>query len=98
MANPHINVTARCSVQACGKTKGQNNHWFVLLPGRYTHLEGIVKRPIVALFAWDEMLLQQESAMPVCGEECASKKISEFMNGTRQEPGWHTPPEPENFF
>lgn len=61
------NETYTCDV--CGRSKQETNQWFRLEFGS----------DLFVLMAWS-----QEAKIPelhLCGQECASKKLSEWMKG-----------------
>ena len=64
----------RCAGPNCGVLKGISDRWWVM----WTSF-GDRQIPMVHLAPWDEQLVVQEGALPVCGEGCAQKLQSQFM-------------------
>jgi hypothetical protein len=69
----------RCAGPNCGLVKGVNNRWWVMWTSY-----GERDAPIMHLAPWDETLIVQEGALPVCGEGCAQKLQSQFMGNLRE--------------
>ena len=70
--NPHIINTVACAV--CGKLRGPNNHWYVVIADEAV---GFLAR----LYPTDRILMTLE--MPVCGQQCAQKKLEGWLNQQR---------------
>ena len=82
MGNPDrliSNPFFRCAGPNCGLVKGVNNRWWVM----WTSF-GEYERPVMHLSPWNEELIVNEGAMPVCGEGCAQKLQSQFMGNLRE--------------
>jgi len=45
---------------------------------------GEYEAPVLHLSRWDETLIAEEGALPVCGEGCAQKLQSQFMGNLRE--------------
>ena len=64
--SPMRNETYTCDV--CGRSKQETNQWFRLEFGS----------DLFVLMAWSQ---EAKSRVHLCGQECASKKLSEWMKG-----------------
>lgn len=74
MSNPYIKTVVLCAGPQCSHQRGAVNHWFVVLMD--TH--GAI--PTFELTPWDQKMIDNSGdALPVCGEACAQKLLSEFM-------------------
>ncbi len=69
----------RCAGPNCGLVKGVNNRWWVMWSSF-----GEYEAPVLHLAPWDEALIAQEGALPVCGEGCAQRLQSQFMGNLRE--------------
>jgi len=65
----------RCAGPNCGVLKGASDRWWIV----WSSLDER-QVPIMHLAPWDEKLALQEGAMHVCGERCAQKLQSQFMD------------------
>lgn len=77
-ANPYIDLVVRCAGPGCNKTKGPSNHWYVMVPNvsMCPHSRG---GPL--LMPWDDDIVRSTPVvLPLCGESCASKMISQWMS------------------
>jgi hypothetical protein len=72
MAN---NAFYRCAGPNCGVLKGASDRWWVM----WTSIEDY-NAPVLYLSPWSEQLAQAEGALHVCGEFCAQKLQSHFMD------------------
>ena len=75
----------RCAGPNCGALKGSSNHWSMMWTAHPA-----AAAPVLSLAPWDEEIAVRESAIPVCGEQCAHKLQSQFMDNllsTRQRAG-----------
>ena len=75
----------RCAGPKCGVLKGNTNHWWMMWTA---YPSG--NAPVLSLAPWGEGIAVRESAIPVCGEQCAHKLQSQFMDNllnTRQRTG-----------
>jgi len=73
MPNPYmVPATVRCAAPGCKNVRGENNHWFVLLPE--------TDQKLFEMFRYAESLVRNfPRAMPLCGEACALKVMSEQL-------------------
>ncbi len=65
----------RCSGPNCGVLKGVSDRWWIMWSSFDDY-----ESPIMHLAPWDEKLAVQEGALHVCGEGCAQKLQSQFMD------------------
>ncbi len=65
----------RCAGPNCGVLKGQNNRWWLMWTSY-----GEWGAPTLFLAPWSDELAEREGTMPVCGERCAQKLQSQFMD------------------
>ena len=65
----------RCAGPNCGVMKGVSDRWWVMWSS-FDEQE----IPVMHLAPWDEDLAVQEGALHVCGEGCAQKLQSQFMD------------------
>lgn len=66
-------ITQQITCDVCGKVKGQVNHWWIA---------DIVMN--FQLFTWSDDGAKQNNHIHLCGQECAVKKMSEWMrNATK---------------
>ena len=61
----------------CGKQKGEANRWFRFAVKKVT-VNPPAREMVVAEWDVDDMLANH---MHLCGAECVSKKVSEFVGG-----------------
>jgi hypothetical protein len=54
--------------------KGSSDRWWIMWSSFGDH-----DLPLMHIAPWDEELILNEGAMPVCGEGCAQKLQSQFM-------------------
>lgn len=64
----------RCDV--CGVAKQESNHWF-LASQHGAH------GPTWSISTWTEVDARQDDVTHLCGQECAVKKLTEFMSGAK---------------
>lgn len=69
----------RCAGPNCGVLKGSSDRWWLMWTSfaDYNH-------PVLYLAPWDEDLAQKEGSLPVCGELCAQRLQSQFMDNVLQ--------------
>ncbi|MFY9903734.1 MAG: hypothetical protein WBX02_02830 [Terriglobales bacterium] len=65
----------RCAGPNCGVLKGGSDRWWVMWSSF-----GDYEIPVMHLAPWDEKLAVEQGAMHVCGEGCAQKLQSQFMD------------------
>ena len=65
----------RCAGPNCGVMKGASDRWWILWSSFDEH-----EIPVMHLAPWDEDLALQQGALHVCGEGCAQKLQSQFMD------------------
>ena len=65
----------RCAGPNCGVLKGNTNHWWMMWTARAN--DGT---SVLSLAPWEDEIAVRESALPVCGEQCAHKLQSQFMD------------------
>ena len=65
----------RCAGPNCGVLKGGSDRWWIMWSSFDDY-----DVPVMHLAPWDEKLAVQEGAMHVCGEGCAQKLQSQFMD------------------
>ncbi len=65
----------RCAGPNCGVIKGASDRWWVMWTSKEQY-----KAPVLFLAPWSEDLAQSEGALHVCGELCAQKLQSHFMD------------------
>jgi len=65
----------RCSGPNCGVLKGASDRWWVMWSSFDDY-----KVPVMHLAPWDEKLAALEGVLHVCGEGCAGKLQSQFMD------------------
>ncbi|HEX6503956.1 MAG TPA: hypothetical protein VF011_11945 [Terriglobales bacterium] len=65
----------RCAGPNCGVLKGASDRWWVM----WTSIEEY-KTPVLYLAPWNEELAQTQGALHICGELCAQKLQSHFMD------------------
>lgn len=73
MANPYITTTITCAAPNCGKTKGENNHWFL----------AFIKSDVsIQISVWDERVLRDyaDEVSPLCGDACVIKMVSMYLS------------------
>ena len=66
-------VVYRCAGPGCGRFKEAANKWWLLWGSRKGNVS------VMSVCAWDEEIALNEAVLPVCGEGCAQKLISQFM-------------------
>lgn len=78
MTSPFVKTAVQCSM--CNKTKQEANHWFLIFPNSYysTDLDQTVTGLLLTHF--DDKLLIVDGVMPVCGESCALKALSQSIS------------------
>ena len=69
----------RCAGPNCGVLKGSSDRWWLMWTSfaDYHH-------PVLYLAPWDEELALKEGSLPVCGELCAQRLQSQFMDNVLQ--------------
>jgi hypothetical protein len=72
-------VMIRCAGPNCGVLKAQSDRWWMMWTSHQPSGE-----PLLHLTTWDEQVAESEGAVPVCGELCAQKLQSQFMNNVLQ--------------
>jgi hypothetical protein len=72
-SNPYY----RCSGPNCGVLKGASDRWWIMWASIDASL------PILHVAPWNEDLAIREGALHVCGESCAQKLQSQFMENVR---------------
>jgi hypothetical protein len=65
----------RCAGPNCGVLKGASDRWWIMWSSFSDS-----QIPLMHLAPWDEELAVQEGALHVCGEGCAQKLQSQFMD------------------
>ncbi len=65
----------RCSGPNCGVLKGASDRWWAMWSSFDDY-----KVPVMHLAPWDEKLAALEGVLHVCGEGCAGKLQSQFMD------------------
>jgi hypothetical protein len=81
MTNPYLKTKVLCAGPLCQHEKGDQNHWFVVVPekndGPVIHVYNEV--PIYYVLPFNELALTNPKALPVCGEACLTKLQSELL-------------------
>jgi hypothetical protein len=72
-----VPATVRCACPGCNNVRKETNHWFLIIPS--THPEELYT---IAAFAI-ELLYQSDNLLPVCGEACLLKLLSELIKKAR---------------
>jgi hypothetical protein len=72
-SNPYY----RCSGPNCGVLKGSSDRWWIMWASMEDGL------PVLHVAPWNEQLAIKEGALHVCGEGCAQKLQSQFMENVR---------------
>jgi hypothetical protein len=72
MSNPHIQSTITCAAPNCGQLKRETNHWLIMIASP--------SRGNLTVFSWQPDILGRPDALPLCGESCASKMLSIWMD------------------
>ena len=70
-ANPFY----RCAGPNCGVIKGASDRWWIMWTSKEQY-----NAPVLFLAPWNEDLAHKEGALHVCGELCAQKLQSHFMD------------------
>ena len=65
----------RCAGPNCGILKSESNRWWLMWTSY-----GEWGAPTLFLAPWSDDLAHREGTMPVCGERCAQKLQSQFMD------------------
>lgn len=65
----------RCAGPNCGVLKGASDRWWVMWTSKEQY-----HTPVLFLAPWNEELAHSEGALHVCGELCAQKLQSHFMD------------------
>lgn len=65
----------RCAGPNCGLLKGSSDRWWLM----WTSAEDL-NHPALYLCPWDEELAQRPGTLHVCGELCAQRLQSQFMD------------------
>ena len=65
----------RCAGPNCGILKSESNRWWLMWTSY-----GEWGAPTLFLAPWSDDLAGREGTMPVCGERCAQKLQSQFMD------------------
>lgn len=65
----------RCAGPNCGVIKGVSDRWWVMWTSKEQY-----NAPVLFLAPWNEDLAHNEGALHVCGELCAQKLQSHFMD------------------
>jgi hypothetical protein len=65
----------RCAGPNCGVIKGASDRWWVMWTSKEQY-----NAPVLFLAPWSEELAHSEGALHVCGELCAQKLQSHFMD------------------
>lgn len=74
--NPHIRPMVICAAPNCGKVKQMTNHWLIMVSNpRYGNC---------TFFTWQPDILGRPDALPLCGESCASKMLSLWMDEAKR--------------
>lgn len=88
MRNPYLKTQVICAGPLCHCTKGEGNHWFLVVPRSGVKLESMVTIcgivPLYYVLPYDEELLSIAHALPVCGEACLGKLQSELLQTGRK--------------
>jgi hypothetical protein len=71
------NLYYRCSGPNCGVLKGASDRWWIM----WTSIDDGLA--ILHVARWNEELAIREGALHVCGEGCAQKLQSQFMENVR---------------
>ena len=70
----------RCAGPNCGLLRREGEQWWLMW---LSYRDG--KYPVLCICPWEEHVAMQEGAMPVCGELCAQKLQSQFMDNVMTE-------------
>jgi len=65
-----VSQSIRFACDVCGAEKGIANHWFLCIPMRHTF----------KLMKWDAGMAMGSYAKHICGERCAIKLASQWLN------------------
>ena len=74
------NPAQRCAGPNCGLLRREGDQWWLMW---LSYRDG--KYPVLSICPWEEHVAMQEGAMPVCGELCAHKLQSQFMDNVMRE-------------
>jgi hypothetical protein len=74
MGKNYSDMQYRCAGPNCGTLKSKSDRWWLM----WTVWDG--KTAVLSLSVWDDNIAVQEGAMAVCGELCAHKLQSQFMD------------------
>jgi hypothetical protein len=69
------NPLYRCAGPNCGQWKGASDRWWVMWASIEEH-----HAPVLYLAPWSEELAKTTGALHVCGELCAQKLQSQYMD------------------
>lgn len=69
VANAFVYQAVRCAGAKCASVLGETNHWFFVV-----HTPGHI-----CIYGWNDRLLQDPHAMPVCGQDCAIRTVSGLL-------------------
>ena len=79
-SKPTPQSVQRCAGPNCGVLKGTGNHWWMIWTSQAKN-----GKSVLSLAPWDDEIAVRESALPVCGEQCAYKLQSQFMDNLLRE-------------
>ncbi|HLK32978.1 MAG TPA: hypothetical protein VKT29_07800, partial [Terriglobales bacterium] len=65
----------RCAGPNCGMLKRPGQQWWLMW---LSYRED--RYPVLSICPWEDHVAAQEGALPVCGELCAQKLQSQFMD------------------
>lgn len=74
-----INPLYRCAGPNCGILKGSSDRWWLMWTS-FAEFD----RPVLYLCPWNEEFAAKEGTLHVCGEGCAQKLQSQFMDNVLQ--------------
>lgn len=65
----------------CGVEKKESNHWWKMVEYLTGHQAGHL-----ALYRWGNETITIDPVIHICGQDCATRKLSEFMAASTNEP------------
>ena len=68
-SNPHVRTVITCAMPNCGRTRGDVNHW----------LQAYIGTAHIEIHAWRDDELSTPGTLPLCGDECAHRLLSQFL-------------------
>ena len=75
-----LDPAQRCAGPNCGLLRREGDQWWLMW---LSYRDG--KYPVLSICPWEEHVAMQEGAMPVCGDLCAHKLQSQFMDNVMRE-------------